>query len=396
MISQYVLSQQGSINFTLHNYINDRDQGGVIYKTEDPDYNQLALSISNQTSQTISLPNIDPAQADLTKIPIVIQMDSLLAEEIKAIKITQGKLNGKAIALQAVLRTTEDGALLLCIAPTQAQVINAKSTLEITFQNVVASDSDKDGYFNITLPNDKWPYSVPFALQYPPEPDKHNLLESASISFVTQDYASSVHTGGHHEEPDVVYICGSEEDCTDDLRDNALILSIQNTTAKSLAEGATADAYFSLSFPCSPNPKALGALATKADLTYTELALGQGAIEKWRKEVDDIGKAPVYKFYFQPNQDNTAILGIDDNATIHFILNSIKSSLPAGESLLHLAWHNLPGYNDGLAVLPIFKEPARPTIKKFELTKNPYTALLLPTNIKPTSPTISMVQRNGS
>lgn len=368
-IRQTLFNQADSVNFSLDNYANGKDNGKIIYITDDPDYNKLQLSIQNNLTKSIPLAAVDLTLDNLNsgKIPLVIQIDGLSNSEVQAIQATQGKLDGKTISFNSAILNPDSSTYLLCIAPTQDQTIDANQTLVISLIHVMASDADQGtASMDITLNDKEYPLITGISIASPAPKD---LTDSLDISFVLTDNSEQ---GGHDNEADVVYICGSEATCTKDLDDNTLILQLKNKTSQPLTQNAN-NAKFSISFPVSTSPDVKGALCTPDDLDHISVELGSHDTSyDWKKHENKQGNYVTWDLYPQ----NPAVLPA--NGSVYFYIESIMSHLSAGTASLTVHWYNIPEYKDDNTTLTIQKQVARPTIKNFTISENPYTAYIDP------------------
>ena len=344
---QSYLEQRGVLGFNFTNKAKGEDALSVIYITDDPNYNELTLTICNNRSESVTLSAVDDLEnTPPENFPLLVQLTGALSEEeIKKIQLSDASAEAWTLAHKTI-----DDQPIFALAPKQSVAL--KDQLSIGWTHVTPSAKDNtQGAIHVCLLG-QYRWQTGFALQYPPTDLNKSLLSTVRFEFAEG--------GGHHDSRDVIYICDSGCECTENLDDNSLILSFQNNSGKPLENGK--NTQFSIWFPVSDSEK--GALCTSADLLNIEIALEQSSKDcPW--EISSNTQAEYRIWNFKPK--NTNILGKGADATVQFAIAKIMSHLPAGETLMYIAWNNVPKYNDGITALPIYKGKARPTIKKFEL-----------------------------
>lgn len=351
-IRQDILAQPGGVNFDFTNQAGGKDHSSVIYITDDPAYNKLVLTIRNNSGSSLELPSVDPAKAELSDIPLLLQLVGPLShDEIEKIDISDSNLR---LAIRDVPGQPQP---VLALAPAKAMILKDADSLSVHFTQVTASKKDpKHGSVTVQILGlYNWQNGV--SLQYPPS-GKHNLLDSVRLAFADG--------GGHHDNRDVVYVCGDQKSCTANLDDNQLIFSIMNTKSSPLAQGAS-NAVFKIWFPASSS--ATGALGTLSDLNNIATDLGQhGQDFGWEINKNSQSHYPVWTLM----PKNPTILGNGSDAIVHFNLETIMSHLPAAETLMYIAWNDIPGYDDGVYALSVSKEDAQPTVKVWTSAQHSY------------------------
>jgi hypothetical protein len=389
------LSTNDRVNFSLINLKNagKKDTNGlVIYKTDDPKYNQLLLTIVNKTNGNRVL---------YKDMPIIIQ-PNLSADSAKKIQINESKIDGQKINLVCDIVTDYEKIKLHVYSDKTDFALLPTQKLEIQLTNIKPTDNDNSNILSINLSEKdsyglyRYSKSFPYAIISPPCDKQLSLLDTAIIQFTKESYRSGdttpYYTGGHDGDASVIYVSGDSSVCTENLNDNTLIIGLQNsninTPLKKENEGKPINqAKFIISVPLfdSANFSSDSAYSnnqeyfcTKNEVSYIMSDIGQQPAEnKWTSSYDEQGSAIKWVFTPQTEQNGNKNL-LDAGEAVHFVLSNIVSNLPAGQTILYISWHNIGSYNDGITALSVNKQKAKPTIKAFSITKKLYTAYIDP------------------
>jgi hypothetical protein len=318
------------LDFTLSNTNLAAKGKPVIYRTTDPSFNTLELTVTNQ-GDDLKLKGGVPVQEGNIQVggPTTMYFNavSLLACGLKAL--------GEMVVTADGYNTHffHDAGGTWALSPAKDGTLAASGSIKITISNIVVGEKAHTGNISLDYYNFSGSSGDAFlmAIQVANKPvvGNKNLMQQLGFSWGENGYQDIYRTTDKAEP-----------------FKNALSFMLRNNGAKPIV--AADNTEFTLSFVYADNP-GYGALCTLnegKDLAVTQTTNSN----PWSGGIDELAAVPIWRF-----TPNGTVLGTGENAIASFSISQLVSSLQPGATLMYLSWASVPGYDDGQTSLGITK-----------------------------------------
>lgn len=329
--------------------INSQDQNNTIYITNDPLVNKLTFTIDTNVSHTVFTPGslVDPDDVASTKA-------SLIYLDLSPLQIPLKDFNQivcKATGWEFQHFTNS----IIGMAPLAELSINASSpSVEISIRNLILSNPPSGSnvnlwvrYFHVSPISYQNIPSVTYfkvSLLNAPE-DKKDLHEAIDCVLASPSFIVNTIDGYPQVKNNITFAF--------------------KPGANPVPVIADANTTFTLSFVYAPSEPGCGALTSpQSALDYIKVQQqDNGSV--WAITPNNDAENPGW--ILQPPSQKP-IIGID--ALVSFDVDDIITRFEPGSTLMHVQYHNVPGYNDGAYSIVLNKIP-HVSITSLEISPNP-------------------------
>ncbi|NQX38188.1 DNA-binding beta-propeller fold protein YncE [Pedobacter steynii] len=329
--------------------INSQDQDNTIYITQDPLVNKLTFTIDTNVSNTVFTPGslVDPDDVSNTKA-------SLIYLDLSPLQIPVKDFN--QIVCEATGWQFQHFAnSIIGMAPLAGLNINASSpSVEISISKLILPNPPSGSNVNLWV---RYYHVSPI-----------NYLNIPGVTYFKVSLLNAPENKKDlHEAIDCVLVSPSFIVNTIDgypQVKNSITFAFK-PGANPVPVIANANTSFTLSFVYAPSAPGCGALTSPQSALDFIKVQQEGSGAAWTVTPDNNVQNPGW--ILQPPSQK-AIIGVD--AVVSFDVNDIITRFEPGPTLMHVQYHNVPGYNDGAYSIVLDKIP-HVSIASLEVSPNP-------------------------
>lgn len=330
--------------------INSQDQDNTIYITKDPLVNKLTFTIDTNVGHTVFTPGIlvDPDHVSSTKA-------SLIYLDLSPLQIPVKDFNQIVCEAPGWQFKYFSNSIIGMTPDTQPITIDGSSpSIEISISKLI-------------LPNPPSGSNVNLWVKYFHVSPINYLNIPAETYFKVSLLNAPDNKKDLHDVVDCVLLSPSLIVNTIDgypQVKNSITFAFK-PGANPVPVTAAANTSFTLSFVYAPSEPGCGALTSPQSALDNIKVEQQENASAWTVTPNNDAQNPAW--VLQPPSQKP-ILGID--TVVSFDVNDIITRFEPGPTLMHIQYHNVPGYNDGAYSMVLNKIP-HVSIDSLEVSPNP-------------------------
>jgi hypothetical protein len=316
--------------------------------------NALTLNITNQSGQTQQLTGGPPANPPAAGGPFSVALD-LGALFVSAAEQASLVLTSTSPSADWVAQYFGGEFPVWVLCPPASLSWTDSETLSFAISNLTPTAPTGSCYVSVTLENlggrTLPAQQCPLALAQPPaSATPHPLQSTVAVQLANE---------AMHSQSSSVYVSRS----AGELIPNTLTLSLYNTQLQPLAAppAGSGSPRFVLSFVAAEAPPGYYALTTPSDIAAFQVAVQTPG---WTVTTQTPANGPT-QWVLAPPADALNILGTGDEAIASFSIANVISQFAPDQTLVYLQSLDIPGYDDSLFSVLLYKQPAPAQIKLF-------------------------------
>lgn len=349
-------------------HLNNPDAKNTIYIGSDPTLNQLTLEITftvdkeSSSSEEASFLSSKP----VPKSAAGSAQGSLLYLDLSALKIGEDAFNKITCSAENWAFALYASEGLVCLAPTQDIPLGTDGSIAISITGLVVANPPKDSKVDLSVDFYRVPPVTPSAL--PQLPRTFYLpVFLQSPPHAHRSLHEDIACEAHPYEPSIYR---AQDGCAPAPNEFELVLYSKSSVGVKAGE----DTQFIVSFVYAPasDPDGYGALTDTGSATSINVTLDQHA-SGWTPPPPPSQANPAWiltppegAFIVNPNEGSP-------ESSVAFNISHIATRLQPGPTVMYVQYRNIPGYDDGVYAILLYKEPATPEIKYFDVVTTPQT-----------------------